>query len=150
MAGGIAAKPLKKYGDLINTYDRLEMAKLATDNSKNIAVSDVELRLPQPSYTIDTLAILKEKYPEHEFAIIMGSDNLGTLHKWKNYKLILRDYRIYVYPAPGLRKCRIRIASICDHHHDAADGAFGNIYPQIAGRKKERAVLCSRFSAGIY
>lgn len=93
--------PLKKYGDLINTYDRLEMAKLATDNSTRIAVSDVELRLPQPSYTIDTLMHLKEKYPEHEFAIIMGSDNLGTLHKWKNYKLILRDYKIYVYPRPG-------------------------------------------------
>ena len=93
--------PLKKYGDLINTYDRLEMAKLATDNSKNISVSDVELRMPQPSYTIDTLAHLKEKYPDYEFAIIMGSDNLGTLHKWKNYKLILRDYKIYVYPRPG-------------------------------------------------
>ncbi|RWY49259.1 nicotinate (nicotinamide) nucleotide adenylyltransferase [Mucilaginibacter gilvus] len=93
--------PLKKYGDLINTYDRLEMAKLATDNATNIAVSDVELKLPQPSYTIDTLAHLKEKYPEHEFALIMGSDNLATLHKWKNYRLILRDYRIFVYPRPG-------------------------------------------------
>jgi nicotinate-nucleotide adenylyltransferase len=93
--------PLKKYGDLINTYDRLEMAKLATDNATNIAVSDVELKLPQPSYTIDTLTHLKEKYPEHEFALIMGSDNLATLHKWKNYRLILRDYRIFVYPRPG-------------------------------------------------
>ncbi|MCQ6959885.1 nicotinate (nicotinamide) nucleotide adenylyltransferase [Mucilaginibacter aquariorum] len=93
--------PLKKYGDLINTYDRLEMAKLATDNSTNIAVSDVELKLPQPSYTIDTLTHLKEKYSEHEFALIMGSDNLVTLHKWKNYKLILRDYQIFVYPRPG-------------------------------------------------
>jgi len=93
--------PFKKYGDLVNTYDRLEMAKLATDNSSSITVSDVELKLPQPSYTIDTLAHLKEKYPEHEFAIIMGSDNLASLHKWKNYKLILRDYRIYVYPRPG-------------------------------------------------
>ncbi|WP_295653141.1 nicotinate (nicotinamide) nucleotide adenylyltransferase [uncultured Mucilaginibacter sp.] len=93
--------PLKKYGDLINTYDRLEMARLATDNSDNIEVSDVELKLPQPSYTIDTLTHLKEKYPQHEFAIIMGSDNLVTLHKWKNYKLILRDYQIYVYPRPG-------------------------------------------------
>jgi nicotinate-nucleotide adenylyltransferase len=93
--------PLKKYGDLINTYDRLEMARLATDNSDNISVSDVELQLPQPSYTIDTLTHLKEKYPQHEFAIIMGSDNLVTLHKWKNYKLILRDYQIYVYPRPG-------------------------------------------------
>jgi nicotinate-nucleotide adenylyltransferase len=93
--------PLKKYGDLINTYDRLEMCKLATDNSKNIQVSDVELKLPQPSYTIDTLAHLKEKYPQHEFALIMGSDNLVSLPKWKNYKLILRDYQIYVYPRPG-------------------------------------------------
>jgi nicotinate-nucleotide adenylyltransferase len=93
--------PLKKYGDLINTYDRLEMARLATDNATNLAVSDVELQLPQPSYTIDTLTHLKEKYPQHEFAIIMGSDNLVTLHKWKNYKLILRDYQIYVYPRPG-------------------------------------------------
>jgi len=93
--------PLKKYGDLINTYDRLEMAKLATDNAMNIEVSDVELKLPQPSYTIDTLTHLKEKYPQHDFALIMGSDNLVSLPKWKNYKLILRDYRIYVYPRPG-------------------------------------------------
>jgi len=60
--------PLKKYGDLINTYDRLEMAKLATENSRNLAVSDVELKLPQPSYTIDTLAHLNEKYPEFSVA----------------------------------------------------------------------------------
>ena len=93
--------PLKKYGDLINMYDRLEMAKLATDNSDKITVSDVELKLPQPSYTIDTLAHLTEKYPQHEFALIMGSDNLVSLPKWKNYKLILRDYRIFVYPRPG-------------------------------------------------
>jgi len=93
--------PLKKYVDLINTYDRLEMAKLATEDSDNLSVSDVELKLPQPSYTIDTLAYLHEKYPQHEFAIIMGSDNLVTLPKWKNYKLILRDYKIYVYPRPG-------------------------------------------------
>ncbi|OCX50863.1 nicotinic acid mononucleotide adenylyltransferase [Mucilaginibacter sp. PPCGB 2223] len=93
--------PLKKYGDLINTYDRLEMARLATDHADNLEVSDVELKLPQPSYTIDTLTHLKEKYPQHEFAIIMGSDNLVTLHKWKNYKILLRDYQIYVYPRPG-------------------------------------------------
>ncbi|HTH82983.1 MAG TPA: nicotinate (nicotinamide) nucleotide adenylyltransferase [Mucilaginibacter sp.] len=99
--------PLKKYGDLINTYDRLEMAKLATDNSNNIKVSDVELKLPQPSYTIDTLTHLKEKYPEHEFALIMGSDNLVTLPKWKNYKLILRDYQIFVYPRPGYENAEL-------------------------------------------
>ncbi|GAB3909545.1 nicotinate (nicotinamide) nucleotide adenylyltransferase [Mucilaginibacter boryungensis] len=99
--------PFKKYGDLVNTYDRLEMAKLATDNSDSIKVSDVELKLPQPSYTIDTLTYLKEKYPQHEFAIIMGSDNLASLHKWKNYKLILRDYRVFVYPRPGYENAEL-------------------------------------------
>jgi nicotinate-nucleotide adenylyltransferase len=99
--------PLKKYGDLINTYDRLEMAKLATENATNIEVSDVELKLPQPSYTIDTLAFLKEKHSGHEFALIMGSDNLVTLHKWKNYRLILRDYQIFVYPRPGYENAEL-------------------------------------------
>lgn len=93
--------PLKEKSDLINMYDRLEMAKLATDDALNIRVSDIELKLPQPSYTIDTLTYLKEKYPEHNFSLIMGSDNLLSLKKWKNYELILRDYHIHVYPRPG-------------------------------------------------
>ncbi len=93
--------PLKKKGDLINMYDRLEMAKLAVDEAKNIRVSDIELSLPQPSYTIDTLTHLSERYPEHQFRLIMGSDSLVTLRKWKNYELLLRDYGICVYPRPG-------------------------------------------------
>lgn len=93
--------PLKKKGDLINMYDRLEMAKLATENAQNIRVSDVEFSLPQPSYTIDTLTHLREKYPEHQFTLIMGSDNLASLRKWKNYELLLRDYKIAIYPRPG-------------------------------------------------
>lgn len=93
--------PLKSKSGLINAYDRLEMAKLGTEDAENIRVSDIEFRLPQPSYTIDTLAHLKEKYPEHTFTLIMGSDNLSSLKKWKNYELILRDYQIYVYPRPG-------------------------------------------------
>ena len=93
--------PLKEKSDLINMYDRLEMAKLATENTQNIRVSDVELKLPQPSYTIDTLTYLHEKYPEHQFSLIMGSDNLVSLKKWKNYELILRDYHVHIYPRPG-------------------------------------------------
>jgi nicotinate-nucleotide adenylyltransferase len=77
------------------------MAKLATDNSVKIKVSDIELKLPQPSYTIDTLIHLKERYPEHQYTLIMGSDNLKSLKKWKNYELLLKDYRIMVYPRPG-------------------------------------------------
>lgn len=93
--------PLKEKSDLINIYDRLEMAKLALEQAENIRVSDVELKLPQPSYTIDTLTHLHERYPEHQFSLIMGSDNLVSLKKWKNYELILRDYHIHIYPRPG-------------------------------------------------
>ncbi|TKC00518.1 nicotinate (nicotinamide) nucleotide adenylyltransferase [Pedobacter cryophilus] len=93
--------PLKEKKDLIQVYDRLEMAKLAIEEAENIVVSDVELKLPQPSYTIDTLTYLRELYPEHEFILIMGADNLKSLKKWKNYELILRDYHIYIYPRPG-------------------------------------------------
>ena len=93
--------PLKEKKDLIQIYDRLEMAKLAVEDAENIKVSDVELKLPQPSYTIDTLTHLHSQYPEHEFSLIMGSDNLKSLKKWKNYELLLRDYSIYVYPRPG-------------------------------------------------
>lgn len=92
--------PLKDKSVLINTYDRLEMCKLAFNDDAKISVSDIELHLPQPSYTIDTLTYLKEKYPEHEFSLIMGADNLNSLKKWKNYELILRDYKILVYPRP--------------------------------------------------
>ncbi|TXI14605.1 MAG: nicotinate-nucleotide adenylyltransferase [Pedobacter sp.] len=99
--------PLKEKSDLINTYDRLEMVRIATENAKNIKVSDIELRLPQPSYTIDTLTHLHEKYPEHQFVLIMGSDNLNSLKKWKNYEIILRDYSIYVYPRPGFTETEL-------------------------------------------
>ena len=93
--------PLKEKKDLIQVYDRLEMAKLAIEDAQNLEVSDVELKLPQPSYTIDTLIHLKELYPEHQFILIMGADNLKSLKKWKNYELLLRDYQIYIYPRPG-------------------------------------------------
>jgi nicotinate-nucleotide adenylyltransferase len=93
--------PLKEKASLGNIYDRLEMAKLATEDCTNIKVSDIELNLPKPSYTIDTLTYLKEKYPEKDFALIMGADNLASLKKWKNYEILLKNYQIYVYPRPG-------------------------------------------------
>lgn len=93
--------PLKSKSDLINVYDRLEMAKLATEDVPYLQVCDIELNLPQPSYTIDTLAYLQEKYPQHTFSLIMGGDNLASLKKWKNYELILERHKIYVYPRPG-------------------------------------------------
>jgi nicotinate-nucleotide adenylyltransferase len=94
--------PLKSKDSLTNMYDRLEMVKLATETSDKIKVSDIEFNLPQPSYTIDTLAYLQEKYPGKKFALIMGADNLASFKKWKNYEVILKNYEIYVYPRPGI------------------------------------------------
>ncbi|MCL4638786.1 MULTISPECIES: nicotinate (nicotinamide) nucleotide adenylyltransferase [Olivibacter] len=93
--------PLKRKDSLLNMYDRLEMVNLAIDNTDRIRASDIEFRLTQPSYTIDTLVHLKERYPTKDFVLIMGSDNLVTLKKWKNYEIILRDFFVYVYPRPG-------------------------------------------------
>ncbi|UIR55730.1 nicotinate-nucleotide adenylyltransferase [Sphingobacterium sp. SRCM116780] len=93
--------PLKKKESLGNMYDRLEMVNLAIEDTENLKTSSIEFSLPQPSYTIDTLTHLAEKYPTKEFVLIMGEDILETFNKWKNYEIILRDYHIYVYPRPG-------------------------------------------------
>ena len=82
--------PLKDPDSLIHAYDRLEMCKLAFEDQDAIQVKDIELHLPQPSYTIDTLTYLKERYTAHQFSLIMGEDNLLSLPKWKNYELLLR------------------------------------------------------------
>lgn len=93
--------PFKEKKSLGNMYDRLEMVNLAIENSDRLRASDIEFHLPQPSYTIDTLVHLSEKYPNNEFVLIMGEDNLAGLHKWKNADILLRDYKIIVYPRPG-------------------------------------------------
>lgn len=93
--------PLKKSNSLLNEYDRLHLVKLAVDGDPRISVSDIEFKLPRPSYTVDTLTYLKEKYPEHEFSIIMGSDSYQNLDKWKNFDVIVRNYSICVYLRPG-------------------------------------------------
>ncbi len=94
--------PLKKKKSLLNQYDRLDMLNMALKEApEGIHSCDIEFQLKQPSYTIDTLTYLKERHPTNEFAIIVGSDNLASFHKWKNYEEIIRQYQIYVYPRPG-------------------------------------------------
>ncbi len=93
--------PLKPKSTLAKDYDRLHLVQLAIGENALLRASNIEFNLPKPSYTIDTLTYLKEKYPQNEFVLIMGGDNLATLHKWKNYELILRDYMIYVYRRPS-------------------------------------------------
>jgi nicotinate-nucleotide adenylyltransferase len=90
--------PHKQKSTLLDDHHRLEMVYLATEDFPKIKPSDVEFKLPQPNYTVTTLAHLQEKYPQHEFSLIMGEDNLNSLHKWKNYEVILQNHNIYVYP----------------------------------------------------
>ena len=92
--------PLKEKSTLARDRDRLNMAQLAVEGNSKLRASNVEMKLPQPSYTIDTLTYLAEQFPQHEFALIMGGDNLISLPKWKNYAILIENYPIYVYARP--------------------------------------------------
>ncbi len=90
--------PLKNKNTLLDDYQRLQLVFLATEDYPKIRPSDIEFKLPQPNYTVNTLVHLQEKHPQHIFSLIMGEDNLKSLHKWKNYEVILQNHEIYVYP----------------------------------------------------
>lgn len=90
--------PFKKKSSLLDNNHRYQMVLEAVELYDKISPSKIEFDLPQPNYTVNTLAHLEEKYSEHEFCLIMGEDNLKSLHKWKNYEVILARHHIYVYP----------------------------------------------------
>jgi len=92
--------PLKPAGSLLNEYHRLYLVQLAIEGAKDLKAQDIEFKLPKPSYTSDTLTYLQEKYPTHEFSIIMGSDSFQNLPRWKNGDWLLKNYSIYVYRRP--------------------------------------------------
>ena len=90
--------PFKKKSSLLDNYHRLQLVDLATENYPKIKPSKIEFDLPQPNYTVHTLAYISDKFPKHNFSLIMGEDNLKSFHKWKNYEVILEHHHIYVYP----------------------------------------------------
>lgn len=92
--------PLKPAASLLNEYHRLHLVQLAIEGEKNLRALDIEFKLPKPSYTVDTLTYLQEKYPAHEFSIIMGSDSFQNLPRWKNAEWLLKNYPVYVYRRP--------------------------------------------------
>lgn len=96
--------PMKSSKSLLHEFDRLKMVELATADHFKFRVMDVEFHMPKPSYTIDTLAYLSDKYPKNEFILIIGGDNLNHFHKWKNSEKILEQFGVYVYPRPGKNK----------------------------------------------
>ena len=93
--------PLKAQSTLLNEYDRLHLARVAVEDDPQIKVSDIEFGLPKPSYTIDTLTYLQEKYPQHEFSVIMGGDSFQNLPKWKNFETLVKNYHFIVYRRDG-------------------------------------------------
>ena len=93
--------PFKDSHNLMNEYDRLHLVKKAIEEDPRLKASDIEFSLPKPSYTVHTLAYLKEKYPDHSFSIIMGSDSFQNLGKWKNPETLIENYPIIIYKRPG-------------------------------------------------
>ena len=104
--------PFKKKKSLLENYHRLELVYLATENYDKIKPSDIEFQLPQPNYTVHTLAHISDTYPQHTFSLIMGEDNLKSFHKWKNYEIILEHHHLYVYP----RVSEGKIETLFDKH----------------------------------
>jgi len=94
--------PLKKRKTLLYEYDRLHLVNLAIGDDVRFKASDIEFYMPKPSFTIDTLTYLSEKFPNREFSIIMGEDNLATIDKWKNPELLLEKHQLLVYPRPKI------------------------------------------------
>ena len=93
--------PLKNKKTLLADYHRLALVRLAIENHPRLGVTDIEFKMPLPSYTIDTLTYLSEKYPDRQMVLISGTDIFEGFHKWKNYLEILQQYHFYVYPRPG-------------------------------------------------
>jgi nicotinate-nucleotide adenylyltransferase len=93
--------PLKQSQGLLNEYHRLYLVQIAVEGESALKATDIEFRLPKPSYTVDSLAYLQEKYPHHQFAVIMGSDSFQNISRWKNYTFILDHFPIYIYKRAG-------------------------------------------------
>lgn len=104
--------PLKESHSLLNEYDRLHLVNLAIEENNKFRASNVEFHLPKPSYTIDTLTYLSEKFPLEKFSVIMGSDSFQNIHRWKNYEQLLAKYPVIVYNRPGFEVTETHGANI--------------------------------------
>ena len=96
--------------------DRMAMVRLAVQGLHGVEASDAELGLPPPNSTADTLAVFRTRWPEHRFALVIGSDNLAQLHRWKDPQAILADHQVLVYPRPGV-ELHQGLSGLADHAH---------------------------------
>ena len=103
--------PLKKATSLLNEHHRKHLVEIAIINERKLKASNVEFNLPRPSYTIDTLIYLKEKFPDHSFEIILGSDSFKNISKWKNYEILIQDYQFLIFPRKDFKLDRVENAN---------------------------------------
>ena len=112
--------PFKKKNSLLDNHHRLAIANIAIESFPKLKTSDIEFKLSQPNYTVNTLVHLEEKYPNHQFCLIMGEDNLKGFHKWKNHETILNNYELYVYPRVSGGKTEHQLSNHPKIHNVAA------------------------------
>lgn len=93
--------PLKQKDELLDDDERLKMVQLAVGDDPRFRVSDIEMHLPRPSYTINTLTALSKQHPDCQFVFICGMDSLQNLHRWREYQKILDNYKLLVFPREG-------------------------------------------------
>ena len=104
--------PLKKDSSPADDLDRLEMVKFVTARNPRLRASAFELPLPEPSYTYRTLTLLRERYPDDEFVLIIGSDNWLKFDLWRDHDRIVDEYRMIVYQRPGFEISEDEVASL--------------------------------------
>ena len=139
--------PLKERGTLLADHHRMQMVRRAIEDNYGMRSCDIEMHLPVPSYTVVTLAALEEKYPEHEFCLVMGSDNLATFDRWRNYQYILDHYRLLVYPRPGTEHCKFAThPSVTMVDVPMMDISSSYIRRQIAQKKTSVTCLPNRYT----
>lgn len=133
--------PLKDSHSLLNEYDRLHLVKLAIEDNPKFRASNVEFQLPKPSYTIDTLTYLAEKFPLEKFSIIMGSDSFQNIHRWKNYEQLVRQYPLLIYARKGFEITETHNANINLQNAPILDISSTYIREQIKTRKSIRYLV---------
>ncbi len=140
--------PLKPSNTLLNEYDRLHLLNIAIDDNEKFRAMDVEFKLPKPSYTITTLVYLEEKYPQHEFVVVMGSDSFTNLSKWKNYETLIKNYSFIVYQRPGFE---INTETIKNINYELLDAPLLDISATfIRAQLKERKDIKYLLPHGVY
>ncbi|MGL1885636.1 MAG: nicotinate (nicotinamide) nucleotide adenylyltransferase [Reichenbachiella sp.] len=99
--------PMKKNKNLLHEFDRLDMVEASIVDNPKMKAIDIEFGMSKPSYTVKTLAVISEKYPDHQFKLIIGEDNLSNFHKWKNHEEILKHHKLLVYPRPNSKEHKL-------------------------------------------